>query len=190
MITVTLPYPISANRYWATRIFTPKDDTPGKKCDKCGHTHSENKPRALTYVTPEAKAFKEEVGWILKSKGVRQALKGRVQVDIQMYPHRPLDYKKRMRDHGDLWDDSVMRLDLDNARKVVNDALKEVAFADDKCIFKDSGEVMEPDGREACLVVTIRPYQRAGQPEQPSLLLEEVRQDARLPAPIPEGEAF
>lgn len=150
MITVKLPYPISANRYWATRVITPKGQT---------------RAMAMTYVTPEAKQYKEQVGWILKAAGVRQAMPGRVEVHIQMYPHRPLDYKKRMRDNPLYWDDTVMRLDLDNCRKVVNDALKEIAFADDKCIFKDSGEVMEPDGREACLVVTIKPYVRAVNPQ-------------------------
>lgn len=155
MIQVTLPYPVSANRYWATRIVTPRGTT---------------RPMAMTYVTPEAKAYKEQVAWLLQQKGVRAALPGRVQVDIQMYPHRPLDFKKRMKVDPMYWDDTVQRLDLDNARKVVNDALKEIAFADDKCIFKDSGEVMEPDGREACLVVTIRPYVRAVNPQ--SSLLE------------------
>lgn len=145
MISLTLPYPVSANRYWASRIVQPK----GKP------------PFVSTYVTAEAKQFKESVGWLLRAAGVRSVLPGRMHVDIRLYPHRPLDYKKRMRDFGDLWDDTVQRLDLDNARKVVNDALKEIAIEDDKCIFKDSGEVMEPDGREACVVVTIRPYTRA-----------------------------
>lgn len=40
---------------------------------------------------------------------------------------------------------------------MVNDSLKDIVFGDDKCIWRDSGEVMEPDGREACLVVTITP---------------------------------
>ena len=149
MITLNLPYPVSANRYWATRVVTPKG----------------GRPTAMTYVTAEAKAYKEQVAWIIKQSGIRQALLGRVQVDIQMFPHRPLDFKKRMKASPMYWDDTVMRLDLDNARKVVNDALKDLAFADDKCIFKDSGEVMEPDGREACLIVTIRPYVRAVNPQ-------------------------
>lgn len=149
MITIKLPYPVSANRYWASRVITPKG----------------GRPMALTYVTAEAKAYKEQVGWILKQHGVRAALPGRVQVDIQMYPHRPLDYRKRMKVDPMYWDDTVQRLDLDNCRKVVNDALKDLAFADDKCIFKDSGEVMEPDGREACLIVIIRPYVRAVNPQ-------------------------
>lgn len=150
LIQITLPPPISANRYWAHRVLKSKET---------------GKWMAMTYVTTEAKQYKEAVAWLLRAAGVREAMKGRVQVDIQMYPHRPLDYKKRMRDDPLYWDDTVQRLDLDNARKVVNDALKEVAFADDKCIFKDSGEVMEPDGRDACLVVTIRPYVRAVNPQ-------------------------
>lgn len=154
MITLELPYPISANRYWASRIVTP---------------HGGGKPFVSTYVTAEAQAYKEAVKWIAKTAGVREIIKGRVQVDIQMYPNRPLDYKKRMKKDPLYWDDTVLRLDLDNARKVVTDALKELVFADDKCIFKDSGEVMEPDGRKACLIVTVQPYVRAPSP-QASLL--------------------
>ena len=143
-LVVTLPYPISANRYWASRIVTPKD----------------GKPFVSTYVTPEAKQYKESVAWLLKAKGVREVLPGRMTVHLRLYPNRPQDYRTRMRKHGDLWDDTVMRLDLDNARKVVYDALKDIVFADDKCIFKDTGEVMEPDGREACVMVAIEPYVR------------------------------
>ena len=140
MITLTLPYPISANRYWATRVI-----------NKGG------KSMALTYVTAEAKAFKEAVGWLARKAGIHAPIKGRVSVHIQLYPHRPLDYQKRMRLDPLYWADTVQRLDLDNARKVVNDALKDIVFEDDKYIWRDSGEVMEPDGREACLVVTITP---------------------------------
>lgn len=173
-IIVTLPYPVSANRYWASRIVTPRS----------------GKPFVSTYVTPEAKQFKEQVGWLLRAKGVRQVLPGRMQVDIKLWPHRPLDFKKRMREHGDLWDDTVQRLDLDNCRKVINDALKDIAFADDKCIFKDSGEVMEPDGREACVVVTIRPYVRAGRAEQMALLPPASPQSAGLRIPDDETLPF
>ena len=44
MITLTLPYPISANRYWASRVITPRG----------------GRPMAVTYVTAEAKDFKEQ----------------------------------------------------------------------------------------------------------------------------------
>ena len=84
-------------------------------------------------------------------------MQGRVAVHIELWPHRPLDWAKRAKSDPLYWADTVQRLDLDNARKVVNDALKDLAFGDDKCIWRDSGEVMEPDGRDACLVVTITP---------------------------------
>lgn len=142
MITVTLPYPVSANRYWATRV--TKSKQTGKWI-------------AMTYVTSEAQAYKEKVGWLMRAAGVRKPLQGRVAVDIKLYPHRPLDWARRAKADPLYWADTVQRLDLDNCRKVVNDALKDIVFGDDKCIWRDSGEVMEPDGREACLVVTITP---------------------------------
>lgn len=144
-IVLTLPYPPSANRYWRSRIVTPKG----------------GESFVSTYVSSEAKQFKEAVGWLLRSAGVRQPLAGRVQVDLQLWPHRPLDWAKRAKADPLYWADTVQRLDLDNCRKVVNDALKDLAFGDDKCIWRDSGEVMEPDGREACLVVTITPLVKA-----------------------------
>lgn len=110
---------------------------------------------ALTYVTSEAKAYKEQVGWLAKAAGILRPLAGRVHVDLKLYPHRPLDWVKRAKADPLYWADTVQRLDLDNARKVVYDALKDIAFGDDKCVWDDAGHVMEPDGREACIVVTI-----------------------------------
>ena len=144
-LIVTLPYPVSANRYWRSRVVIPTDGSD---------------PFVQNYVSSEAQTYKEHVGWLLAAKGVRAALPGRMTVHIRLYPHRPKDYRTRMRKFGDLWDDTVQRLDLDNARKVVYDSLKGVAFGDDKMIFRDSGEVMEPDGREACVMVAIQPYVR------------------------------
>jgi crossover junction endodeoxyribonuclease RusA len=140
-IVVTLPYPISGNRYWATRIVTPKG----------------GKPFVSTYVTPEAKQFKESAGWLLRAAGVRAPFVGRVHVHLELWPHRPLDWAKRAKLDPLYWADTVQRLDLDNCRKVVTDALKGIAIDDDRQVWKDSGEVMEPDGRDACLVVTITP---------------------------------
>lgn len=138
-LVFTLPYPVSANRYWRpVRIGAHITIVP----------------------TKEAKQYKKAVAWLLRSQGVRDVLPGRMTVHLRLYPKRPLDYRTRMRKHGDLWDDTVQRLDLDNARKVVYDALKDIAIADDKCIFKDTGEVMEPDGRDACVMVAIVPYVR------------------------------
>jgi crossover junction endodeoxyribonuclease RusA len=140
-ITVTLPPPISANRYWRTRVIQPKAG-----------------PAIVsTYVSSEAKQFKEAAGWLLKAAGVRQPIAGRVQVDLQLWPHRPLDWAKRAKLDPLYWADTVQRIDCDNAMKVALDALKDIAFGDDRCVWKASIEVMEPDGRDACLVVTISP---------------------------------
>lgn len=123
---------------------------------------------AMTYVTPEAKAYKEQVAWLAKMAGVKTPFTGRVSVHIQLYPHRPLDWAKRVKADPLYWADTVQRLDLDNCRKVVNDALKDIVFGDDKCIWRDSGEIMEPDGRKACLLVTVTPIEV----QQPQAALE------------------
>lgn len=135
-ITLTLPYPISANRYW--RTFMPK----GFKAP-------------VTTLSSEAKAYKEQVGWLVKAAGIRAPITGRVRIDVQLYPHRPLDWQKRMRAAGAAWDDTVQCIDLDNANKVLLDSLKGLAIEDDKWVRKIVAERMEPDGGEARVVVTI-----------------------------------
>lgn len=161
-IKLTLPYPISANRYWATRVIKAK---------------ATGQWMAMTYTTPEARAYKEQVSWIAHGAGVRKPLVGRMFVDIELYPHRPLDYKKRMKADPVLWADTVMRLDLDNARKVLYDALKGVVFGDDKCVWDDAGHVREPDGRDACVIVTIKP-----------IVLQQPQQGLPMDMPVPEVE--
>jgi len=153
MIRLTLPYPPSANRYWATRVITPRGS---------------NRAQAMTYVTPEAKQYKESVGWLAKAAGAKK-IEGRVAVVIELYPHRPLDYQKRMRLLGDQWDNGVQCIDLGNAEKVLSDALKDVLFGDDKLLHDIHLKRMEPDDGEARVVVTLTPYVRAGA-AQPSLL--------------------
>lgn len=150
-ITVTLPYPLSANRYWASRVAKVK-----------------GKPMPIVYVTSEAQAYKKDVAWRAQLAGIPRPLVGRVQVHVQLYPHRPLDWQARQRKHGQAWDDTVQCLDLDNCRKVLYDALKGVAFEDDKWVRKDSAERMEPDEHGARVVVTIRPLM--GEPVQKDLL--------------------
>ena len=112
------------------------------------------KSMAMTYVTPEAKEYKEQVAWMARAAGVRSPITGRVALDIKLYPHRPLDFAKRMKTHGAAWDDTVQCIDLGNAEKVLSDALKDVVMQDDKWIRKITSERMEPDG-EARVVVTI-----------------------------------
>jgi crossover junction endodeoxyribonuclease RusA len=135
-ITLVLPWPVSANRYW--RSFVPR-----------GHQ------RAIVTLSDEAKAYKQEVGWLAKKAGVRKPITGRVAVDVRLYPMRPADWAKRAAKDPAGWDDTVRCIDLDNARKVLYDALKGVAFEDDRWVRRDSAERMEPDG-EARVVVTVR----------------------------------
>ncbi|PTB28862.1 RusA family crossover junction endodeoxyribonuclease [Paraburkholderia caribensis] len=135
MIRVTLPYPLSANKYWRPVPIN-------------GH---------VTIVpTKEAKEYKREVGWILRAARVMAPIEGRVHVHIDLYPKRPQDWQTRMRKLGENWDDGVQCLDIDNARKVLYDALKGIAIVDDKWIWSDSADRKEPDG-EARVVLTITP---------------------------------
>lgn len=127
MIVLTLPYPVSANRYW--RTYMPK----GFKAP-------------VTALSSEAKDYKAAVKRVARIAGVVAPIAGRVAVTVRLYPHRPLDFAKRMRTDGALWDDSVMCLDLDNALKVLIDSIKDVVIADDKFVRRIVADRMEPDG--------------------------------------------
>lgn len=140
-VLLTLPYPISANRYWASRTVTPR-----------------GKPAfTSTYVTPEAKAYKAQVQRLALVAGVRKPIAGRVRVEFTLYPNRPQDWQKRMRKEGAAWDDTVQCLDLDNAQKVVLDSLKDVVFQDDAWVREISARRAEPDEFGARLVAVVTP---------------------------------
>jgi len=139
-VTLTLPYPISANRYWASRVITPK---------------AGGRAQSMTYVTPEARQYKERVAWLARAAGLRQPIEGRVEFRVQLYPARPQDWQTRQRKLGAAWDDTVQCIDLDNANKVLLDALKGVAIVDDAWVRRIVAERMEPDGGDARVVVTL-----------------------------------
>jgi len=132
-ITLTLPYPLSANRYW--------------RPVKLG-AHISIVP------TKEAKQFRADIVARCRAHGVTAPITGRVHIDVKLFPARPLDWQKRMRLNGAAWDDTVRCIDIDNANKVLLDALKDVAIEDDKWVRRLTSERMEPDG-EARVVVTI-----------------------------------
>lgn len=133
-ITLTLPYPVSANVYWRTRV-------AGKL--------------AMTYVSAEAKSYKRQVLAIVRAAGVVAPIAGRVQVEIWLYPHRPQDWQKRQRQLGAAWDDGVRSIDLDNANKVLLDSLKDVVIEDDAWVRRLASQRMEPDAGGARVVVRI-----------------------------------
>ena len=133
-IVITLPYPLSANKYWRP-------------------VHSGNH---ITIVpTKDAKAYKERVAWLARAAGVRAPIEGRVAFHVRLYPNRPQDWQTRQRKMGATWDDSVQCIDLDNANKVLLDALKGVAIVDDKWVRKLHCERMEPDGGDARVMVAV-----------------------------------
>jgi len=137
-VKLTLPYPISANRYW--RTFMPK----GFKAP-------------VTAVSDEARAYKRQVAEIVERRCLTPRIMGRVKVSFDLFPHRPQDFERRQRKHGELWDDTVQCLDLDNAQKVMLDCLKGVLFDDDKFVREIHGRRMEPDALGARLVVHVEP---------------------------------
>lgn len=148
MIVLTLPYPISANRYWATRVVNVK-----------------GRQMPLVYVTSEAKAFKEQVGWIGRTAGLSKPIDDRVSVTLDLYPHRPADWKTRQRKHGARWDDTVQCIDLGNAEKVLSDALQGIVFTNDHWIWDLHKRRMEPDEKGARCILRIQPIVVA-QPQQ------------------------
>lgn len=141
--TLTLPYPISANRYWATRAIRSK---------------AKRKVVAMTYVTPEAQEYRDTVAKIAIAAGVRP-LEGRVTFNRWLFPARPKDWMKRAQRDPDTWDDSVRCIDVLNADKVLADALNGVAWLDDSQIRSGSQERCEPDADGARVIVTIEPWQ-------------------------------
>lgn len=150
MITLVLPYPISANLYWRSYA---------------------RGGRAIVTVSKEAEAYRAQVNLLCWQAGIREPIPGRVAVRVCLYPQRPLDWAKRARKDPEGWDDSVRCIDVDNANKVLLDSLKGVAIEDDRWVRRLVSERMEPDG-EARVVVTIAAMRRRVAP-QAALLLDE-----------------
>lgn len=137
-LTLTLPYPISANRYWR---------------------HAVIRKHAVVYPSKEAKQFKADCAWIAKQAGIKPIL-GPVEYELRLFPNLPQDWARRAKADPQWWDLTVQCMDLDNARKVLLDALNGVCWTDDSRIRKDAAEIMVPDGKGRCEIV-VRPYRRA-----------------------------
>lgn len=136
MISLVLPRPPSANRYW--------------RPVRIGRGPAE---RITIVPTSEAKAYKTEIAWLCKAAGIRGPIGGRLEMRVQLYPHRPLDAEKRIRDLGaELWDDGVQCIDVGNVEKVLSDALEGVAYVNDSQLWRILLERMEPDGEERVVV--------------------------------------
>lgn len=159
VIELTLPYPISANRYWRSRVL------PGRQV-------------AVTYASNEAKEYKRLVGKIAQSVGVRP-VSGPVEYELDLYPKLPQDFAKRARIDPVWWDMNVQCIDLDNARKVLLDALNGIAWEDDSMVRRDAGQIMMPDG-DARVVIRIKSYARA-HPQLPLMMPSPEKTHANMP---------
>lgn len=134
-----LPYPISANRYW--RTYLPK-----------GHRVP------VTTVSKEAIEYKRAVQWIVTSAGIHRPTDDLVAVDFALYPKRPKDWAKRVRKDPKDWHRTVQCIDLDNAQKVMLDALKGFVFTDDDQVFFICGKRCAPDEKGPRIEVVLRRY--------------------------------
>lgn len=139
MTTLVLPYPISANAYW--RSFVPK-----------GHV------RPVTTLSEDARKFKAEVAKLCMLARVRK-IAGPIEIAYTLFPQRPQDWAKRAQRDPNGWQQTVRSIDLDNASKVLLDALKGIAFDDDRLVERIVAERAIPDG-DARVVVTIQPHNR------------------------------
>lgn len=110
---------------------------------------------ALTYLTAEAKEYKETVRNAARLVGVKSPIDGRIKIEIWFYPNRPQDWKTRQRKLGAQWDNGVMACDIDNLNKALLDSLKDICFGDDKMVFQLMSQRMEPDEKPARVVVRI-----------------------------------
>ena len=120
-----LPYPVSANRYWRTVVAQRRG---GSK-----------KPRALTFVSDEAKNYKTECAWRAKEAGFKIPMTGAVELRMRLVP------KNRI------------CIDLDNALKISIDALKGIVYADDAQVWRIVAERANPDPCGARLEVEVLP---------------------------------
>jgi crossover junction endodeoxyribonuclease RusA len=158
---LTLPLAISANRYWRTRVIKPKAG-----------------PAIVsTYVSAEAKAFKEKVAWVASRAGLPPPVDGRFMLHITLHPHRPLDWKTRQRKDPEAWETTVQAIDLDNSIKVCLDSLAGIAFVNDKdawALMAERGEPV-PEGK---VVVRWWPYV----PEAGTTVREQVQEQLEIAA--------
>jgi crossover junction endodeoxyribonuclease RusA len=138
-IRLVLPWPVSANRYWSTAVM---------------------KGRAVTFVTKQAKEYKQRVKDVADMSGLRAPIDGRVSLTINLFPARPADWAKRSA-KSPIWDDTVRCIDLDNALKVTLDALKNIAFHDDAWVRKITAERFAPDAHGARVEVTVESWDGA-----------------------------
>lgn len=129
MISLTLPYPIAADRYWKSVV--PNGET-----------------EPVMSVTPEGRLYREQVCHSVRQAGVYEPLDGRLSLSYVLYPARPDDWRERVRMAPESWDDEVDCGGMDKVQKVLFDSLRGVAFEDEGKIRRVEAERAVPDGHE------------------------------------------
>jgi crossover junction endodeoxyribonuclease RusA len=79
MHTLVLDVPPSANRYKSRRVV----QLAGKA------------PLVVDHLTHEARQYKEAAQWVARAAGIREPSLGRIAMQIDLYPQRPLDWQAR-----------------------------------------------------------------------------------------------
>jgi crossover junction endodeoxyribonuclease RusA len=136
-VELTLPYPISANRYWRT---------------------ASRGARAITYVSAEAKVYREAVALICaQTYGVMRPITGPLAMILRLYGPRPMDWQRRLKRDGERWWHDARCIDLGNAEKVLADALQGLVLEDDKQIVEIHMRRMPPDEKGARVEIEVSP---------------------------------
>jgi crossover junction endodeoxyribonuclease RusA len=100
------------------------------------------KGHAVTYVSAEARTYKQAVAWIAIAAGVRPVHE-HIEIKIVLHP--------KVTKNGDA---SKICLDLDNSIKVTCDALNGIAYNDDRQIMRIEAEYGDPV-KDGGMTVTI-----------------------------------
>lgn len=109
-ITLELPYPVSANRYWR----------------KTGNR---------TYISAEAQQYRKAVALKMALGAYRRPYTAFVELGIYLHPKKPKQRRVGV---------PTRSMDLDNALKVLIDALQGYVYEDDSQIRRIVAERMEP----------------------------------------------
>lgn len=96
------------------------------------------KGRAMVVVSDEARSYRTQCGWIAKAAGLRIPMQGEIELVITLVPA------------------NRVCMDLDNALKVIIDAMKGIAYEDDSQVRKITAERKPPDGQGARVELTVR----------------------------------
>ena len=139
--TIRLPMPPSANAYWGNRVVTSK---------------ATGRPIVMPFVTDEARLYKEQAAWQARAAGAHRPIEGWVSLEVVLFPKAPQNAAALARANSD-WEYNIRCLDVDNALKVLIDALKDVVFTDDKRVRRITAERMAPVEGEAYVIATVRP---------------------------------